>query len=119
MHKYILYAAYGWLTLGGLLHFLIDVVSQYARGVRSPSPETTLFYGMHTAYAVGQVLFGLLGCWLAWRAADVLGQRPVMLLSIVGAACWLAIGFIFFEYWEPKFVAAVFGILVIGAAVTA
>jgi hypothetical protein len=42
MHKYLVYAAYGWLTLGGTLHFFIDVVSQYMRGKRVPGPEATL-----------------------------------------------------------------------------
>jgi hypothetical protein len=46
MHKIILYTGFGWLTFRGLLHFIIDVVSQYAQEKRAPGPETTLFYGM-------------------------------------------------------------------------
>jgi hypothetical protein len=47
MHKAFVYAAYGSLTLGGALHFAIDVVSQYARRKRAPGVESTLFYGAH------------------------------------------------------------------------
>jgi hypothetical protein len=43
MHTYILYAAYGWLTWSGTLHFVIDVMSQYLRGKRAASTETTLY----------------------------------------------------------------------------
>ncbi len=60
MHKYLVYAAYGLLTFGGVMHFLVDVVAQYARGKRVPGPATTLYYGLNTAYALSQVLFGLM-----------------------------------------------------------
>ncbi len=119
MHKILLYAAYGWLTMGGLLHFAIDVVSQDVGGKRAPSPETTLDYGMNTAYALSQVLVGLIGLWLAWRAAELLDERPLIILCLVATAGWLAIDFVFIEYWEPKAIAALFGILVVAAAVTA
>jgi hypothetical protein len=56
MHKYLVYTAYGWLTLSGTLHFVIDVLSQYLRGTRAPGPETTLFFGLNTAYAMGQMV---------------------------------------------------------------
>ena len=46
--------AYGWLILSGVMLFLVDVVSQHLRGVRTPSVETTYFYGMNTAAALGQ-----------------------------------------------------------------
>lgn len=119
MHKVLIYAAYGWLVLGGTTHFAVDVVSQYLRGKRVPGPETTLFYGLNTAFALGQVLFGLLGLWVAWRAIHLLSERPVAVLSLGAAIGWLAIAFVFLEYWEPKFVVAVYGVLVIAAAVTA
>jgi hypothetical protein len=60
MHKIFLYTAYGWLLLGGTLHFFIDVVSQYWRGKRVPGPEATLYYGLNSAYALGQILFAIL-----------------------------------------------------------
>jgi hypothetical protein len=31
MHKYIVYAAFGWLALSGAMHFAVDVVSQHLR----------------------------------------------------------------------------------------
>jgi hypothetical protein len=119
MHKILVFATYGWLTLGGTGHFLIDVVSQYVRGKRVPGPEATLYYGLNTAYALGQVLFGLLGLLVAGRALDVLGHSPTVSLSLAAAACWLVFSFIFIEYWEPKVVAGIFGALAIAAAITA
>jgi hypothetical protein len=119
MHKYLVYAAYGWLTLVGTLHFFIDVVSQYLRGKRVPGPEATLYYGLNTAYALGQVLFGLLGLLVARQALVVLSQWPVVSLTIAAAACWLVFSFIFTEYSEPKVVVGIFGTLAIAAAITA
>lgn len=40
------FVAYGWLILAGLMHFIIDVVSQYLRGARVPGPEITLYFGL-------------------------------------------------------------------------
>lgn len=54
MHKIFGYSAFGWLSLSGVLHFFVDVVSQHYRGKRLPGLETTYYYGMHTAYALGQ-----------------------------------------------------------------
>lgn len=42
LHLGLLYGAYGWLLVSGLLQFGIDVVSQAIRGKRIPGPETTL-----------------------------------------------------------------------------
>lgn len=118
MHKYIVYAAYGWLALSGILHFSIDVVSQHLRGKHPPGIETTLYYGLHSAFALGQVVFGLLGLFLAWRAMDVLSQTPVLVLSVVAALGWLAITFLFMEYWEPKMNISIFLVLILAALST-
>lgn len=117
MHKYILYAAYGWLALSGTLHFAIDVVSQSLRGKREPGLETTLYYGLNSAFSLGQVAYGLLGVFLAWRARDLLSATPILVLSIAAALGWLAITFMFMEYWEPKLNIGIFLALVVAAAV--
>jgi hypothetical protein len=118
MHKYIVYSAYGWLTLAGILHFAIDVVSQHLRGKRAPGLETTLYYGLNSAFALGQVAFGLLGLFLAWRGMDLLSETPALILSIAAAFGWLAITFLFMEYWEPKLNAGIFCVLIVAALVT-
>ncbi|MEL1265650.1 hypothetical protein [Pseudoxanthomonas putridarboris] len=118
MHKYIVYAAYGWLALSGSLHFIIDVVSQYLRGKREPGLETTLYYGLNSAFSLGQVAFGLLGLFLAWRAMDLLSATPVLILSVLAAFGWLAITFLFMEYWEPKLNVGIFCVLIVAAFVT-
>ena len=118
MHKYLLYAAYGWLTFAGVMHFAIDVVSQYLRGKRLPSAETTLYYGLNSAFALGQVLLGLLGLWLAFRARDVLGELPAVTLSVVAGLGWLAIAILFMEYWQPRMTAGIFLALLVASALT-
>jgi hypothetical protein len=118
MHKYIVYAAYGWLALTGVLHFVVDVLSQHLRGKRSPGLETTLYYGLNSAFALGQVAFGLLGLLIAWRAMPLLSQMPMLMLSAAMGLAWLALSVLFMEYWEPKFNAAVFCALVLGMLLT-
>lgn len=41
LHIGLLYGAYCWLLLSGLLQFGIGVLSQAIRGKRVPGPETT------------------------------------------------------------------------------
>lgn len=111
--------AYGWLALSGVLHFAIDVVAQFIRGTRPPGAETTLYYGLNTAFACGQVSFGLLCLWLVWRVPAVALQWPVTVLALVAAAIWLAITFLFIGYWEPRFNAVVFAVFMTIVAMTA
>ena len=118
MHKIIVYGAYGWLTLAGTLHFAIDVVSQYLRGTRPKGPEAKLFYGMHTAYALSQILFGVFALLLAYRAPLLVDRGPVLVLGFVAALCWFVFLFVFIEYWEPKVLLAIYAILLAAAAVT-
>lgn len=118
MHKYIVYAAYGWLALTGILHFVVDVVSQHLRGKRAPGLATTLYYGLNSAFALGQVAFGLLGLFLAWRAMNLLSETPALMLSIAAGFGWLAMTFLFMEYWEPKLNVGIFCVLMIAALVT-
>lgn len=113
MHKYIVYTAFGWLALTGLLHFCVDVVSQYIRGVRAPGAETTLYYGLNSAFALGQLAFGALGVYLAWRSMSFFKETPVLIISALAALGWLAITFLFMEYWEPKLNASVFCLLIL------
>lgn len=118
MHKYMVYAAYGWLALSGVLHFAVDVVSQFLRGKRAPGLETTLYYGLNSAFALGQVAFGLLGLFLAWRAMYLLCETPALILSVAAGLGWLAIAFLFMEYWEPKVNVGIFCVLILAAAST-
>lgn len=111
------FVAYGWIIVTGFMHFIVDVVSQYVRGVRVPGTETTFYYGMNTAFALGQIVFGLFGLILALKAPQLLGQWPAVTLTIAAAVGWLAISFIFLPYKEPRFVSFIFALLVIAAVV--
>ncbi|MBL8939238.1 MAG: hypothetical protein JNM69_32050 [Archangium sp.] len=113
MNKFLAYAPYAWLTFSGFGHFLADVVSQRLRGVRVPSLETTLYYGLNTSFALSQVILGALGTWLAWRAPELLREVPLMVVATLAALAWLAITYLFMEYREPKMNAVlVLGLLV-------
>jgi hypothetical protein len=118
MHKYIFYVTYGWLTFAGTAHFLVDVVSYRLRGLRTPGPETTLYYGLHSSFALGQVVLGTLGLWLAWRAPQLLSEAAARWVSGVATLAWLAITIFFMHYWPPRINVAIFGILVILAALS-
>lgn len=118
MHKYLLYSAYGWLTLTGILHFVVDVVSQHLRGKHPPGVETTLYYGLHSAFALGQVAFGLIGLFLAWRAPNIFSEIPMLAVSLVAGLGWLAISFQFMHYSEPRLNISIFCVLILAAMIT-
>ncbi len=91
LHKVLVYVAFGWLIFASTMHFGIDILAQYLRHARVPGPETKSYYGLNTAYALGQVLFGILGLLIASRAMELPVTWPVPLLCGLSAVAWLAI----------------------------
>ena len=118
LHARLLYSAYGWLLLSGLLQFSIDVVSQVLRGKRVPGPETTLYYGLNTAYALSQILFAVLALFAIQQGFNALGRWPGVSLGLIASAAWLALCFRFLEYPQPRATVLVFAALLLGAAFT-
>ncbi len=118
IHKYLSYGAYGWLAFGAAMHFIIDVVSQKLRGVRAPSPETTLYYGLNSSYALGQLALGAVGLWLMLRAPELVREVPMMVVSLLAGLAWLAVTFLFMEYREPRFVSSIFLVLMLASVAT-
>ncbi len=104
--------------MSGLLQFGIDVVSQAVRGKRVPGPETTLYYGLNTAYALSQVLFAVLALFAIQQGLLALGRWPGVLLGLIAAAAWLALCFRFLEYPQPRATVLVFVALLLGVAFT-
>ncbi|RVT92982.1 hypothetical protein [Sphingomonas crocodyli] len=111
MTKYLTLAAFGWLTLTGTLHFAVDVVSHHLRGKHVPGPQTTLYYGLHSAFALGQVLFGMMCLWTVRRHPDMLRDPAIVMFSVAGAGAWLALTVLVMDYWEPKLNAGIFAVL--------
>ena len=117
MTPWLAYGAFGWMAFSGTMHFIIDVAAQYLRGKRPPGIETTLYYGLNSAYALGNVLFGLICLWVLRRQADALTQWPFATLALASAAGSLAISFAFMEYWEPKANAGLVAALMVAAII--
>ncbi len=90
------------------------MVSQHRRGKRVPSVETTLYYGLHSAYALGQALFALVALLLIRRGVPFVDEWQGWALGFVAAAAWLAICFAFIEYREPRIVLGIFAVLLVG-----
>ncbi|HEY0930717.1 MAG TPA: hypothetical protein VGE27_12425 [Gemmatimonas sp.] len=118
LHVYLVRAAFGWMALSGVLHFMADVASQYIRRTRVPSPETTLYYGLHSAYAWGHIAFGALALYLVTCTAPVMNERGLLIMGLVVALGWLAIAMGFIEYWQPKANAVVLCALMVAALLT-
>ena len=114
----LLYGAYGWLVIGGALHFTVDVVSQYFRGKRVPGPATTLYYGLNSTYAVSQVLFGALALFAIRHGVTAMGQAYGLALGLLAACAWFVLCLRFIEYPQPRIVVAVYAGLLIGVALT-
>lgn len=106
------------LRISGTMHFIVDVVSQFIRDERPPGLETTLYYGLHSAFSLGQVALGLTELFLTRGAMSLLSDLPLLIVSLAAAFGWLSISFRFMEYWEPKFAVAIFAGLIIAALVT-
>ncbi len=117
MNKTLIYATYGWLTLSGTLHFIVDVVSHLIRGKHAPGPEATLYYGLHSAFSLGQVTVGLFGLFLAWHAMHLVTSTSVLVLTLAAGLGWWAITFLHMSYWEPKLNVGIFCALALAALV--
>lgn len=91
LHSLLLYGAYAWLLLSGSLHFLVDVLSQYLRGKRTPKPATTLYYGLNSSHALSQILFATLALFALRHGLPALNRGFGLVLSFLAAAagwCW-------------------------------
>ncbi len=118
LHSLLLYAAYSWLFLSGLLHFGIDVVSQDVRGTRDPGSATTLYYGLNSSYALGQDLFAAMGLFAIHQGVAGMGQWPVIALGLLAAAAWFVLSLLFLEYKQPRMTVALFAAILVAAALT-
>ena len=119
LHKILVYAAFGFLLFGGVMHFAVDVLSQHFRRKRVPGAETTLYYGLHTAFAFGQIGFALMSLLAFHQGARFVGAWPGLALGLAAASGWLSISILFIAYREPRHIMAVFIALLIGALATA
>jgi hypothetical protein len=91
MTRYLVHATYGWLLVTGVLHFCIDVVSHALRHKHSPGPEATLYYGLNSAFALGQVVLGSAGLLLVLQAVPAMSQWPMKVIALAAGLGWLAI----------------------------
>jgi hypothetical protein len=114
----LLYGAYGWLLLSGVLHFGIDVVSQYLRGKRPPGAATTLYYGLNSTYALSQVLFAALALFAIRQGMTAMGQWSGLALGLLAACAWFVLSLLFLEYPQPRMTVALFAALLLGVALT-
>jgi hypothetical protein len=118
LHGLLLYGAYGWLLLSGVLHFGVDVVSQYLRGKRAPGPATTLYYGLNSTYALSQVLFAVLALFAIGQGITAMGHGYGLALGFLAACAWFVLCLLFVEYPQPRIAVAVFAALLAGVALT-
>ena len=116
----LLYCAYSWLMLSGVLQIGIDVISQHLRGKRVPGLETTLYYGLNTAYGLSQILFAALALYVTYQhGAQLLSRSVGLYLGLVAGIAWLAFCFAFIAYPHPRTTVAVFLALLVLAAIAA
>ncbi len=62
MRTYLVYGTFGWLVVTGLLHFIVDVAAQHLAARGAPGLATSLYYGLNTSFALGQILCGCFAC---------------------------------------------------------
>ena len=115
MHRTLLYAAFGWLGISGALHYVIDVVAYYMRGQRRGDGDAMLYYGLHTAYSLGQVTGALLALLAIGTGSDLFERTAGLILGVIAVAGWLAISIAFSGYTPPRINAAIVLALLTGA----
>jgi len=118
LHRSPPHDAYRGLLLSGLLIFEIDVMSQFIRGKRASSSATTLYYGLHSPYAVSQILFAALALFAIRKGVTTMGQWSGLLLSLLAACAWFVLNLLFREYLQPRMSVALFAGLLVGVALT-
>ena len=118
LHGLLLSGAYLWLLLSGVLHFGIDVVSHSLRGKRVPGPLTTLYYGLNSCYAAGQVLFAVLALFAIRHGVAAMGQWTGIVLGLTAACTWFVLSVVFLEYPQPRRTMVLFATLLAGVALT-
>jgi len=116
VHRKLLYAGYGYMVFSAVMNYLADVVQPYLRRLRPPSPETTLYYGLHTGFNFGQFIFGLLAILLLQSGSDLLSRRGGQLLALLAIAGWFAISFAYTNFAPPKINLAIVLSLLVTAA---
>jgi len=102
MYKKLLYAGYGYMAFSAVMNYLADVVQPYLRRLRPASPETTLYYGLHTGFNFGQAMFGLTALLLLLNGADFFSRRSGEILTLFAITGWFAISFAFTTFAPPK-----------------
>lgn len=117
-HRTLLYIAYGSIAVTAVLHFLADVVGHHYRIAKDGGAEPSLYYGLHSAYVLGQLAFGVAGLLIVGSGSDLLSQPSGQVLSFVVVIGWLAISFIFMPYIPPRANNALSLALLVAAACT-
>lgn len=118
-HRRFLYAAYGFLLFTGGAHFLVDVVLHHFAGRQEPGLVATYYYGLHSAYSLGQVLFALAAIMVIRSESDLMSRAPGQVLSFSAVAGWFAVCLLFMDYTPPWVNLAIVFALLVAAAITA
>jgi len=116
MHRKLLYVGYGYMVFSAVMNYLADVLQPYLRRLRGASSETTLYYGLHTGFNFGQVIFGLMAILLLQSGSDLLSRRSGQLLALFAITGWLAISFAYTSFAPPKINLAIVIALLVTAA---
>ncbi|WP_250009063.1 hypothetical protein [Actinoplanes sp. M2I2] len=103
----------------GVLHFAVDVVHQHLSGHRPAGTESTYYFGLHSAYALGQVAFAALAILVVRSGSDVMSKIPGQVISLAAVAGWFVICLKFIEYMPPRINIVIVACLLVGAAATA
>lgn len=93
---------FGWMALSGVLHVGADVFTPLLRQAPVPGTDRSLYFGLHSAYALGHVAAGLIGLWALMHVDHAIGLRPLLLLGTAISIGWLALALTFIPYRPPR-----------------
>jgi len=104
------------MVFSAVMNYLADVIQPYLRHQRVAGPETTKYYGLHTGFNFGQVVFGLTALLLLLNGSNFFSRRSGEALALFAIAGWFAISFAYTTFAPPKINLAIVLALLVAAA---
>ncbi len=90
------------LIIGGVIHFYFDVLQPYLMATQKKELRTVSFLGLHSFFASGMVLIGIINLYLTLFQPLILQDLVYVLLLLVWSVVWASGAFLFMDMKMPK-----------------
>lgn len=102
------FVAFVLLIVGGVLHFYFDVLQPYLMETQKKELKTVSFLGLHSFYASGMVLTGIINLYIALFHPLIFEDLVYVAFLFIWALVWASGAFLFMDMKAPKINMAIF-----------